>query len=222
MNIVPYLVLGLLLGLLLQFLTAWLLGSAFHRQICATSALHAAAAVLAPSKGCRIAPTCTCVHVPPRAVCTLRSLSLAAMALWLVTPLRMISSMMGRTLAANRLAFAFRAALPRFATSAMPGLPRRFPHLLAAIRASLVRFEICSRSCSAMAARICTVSLLASGISTATNSTPLSISVAMKARLRLRRSSLAMTSLGFVLFAGGNRLFKLFAVGMLSALNLRK
>jgi hypothetical protein len=53
-----------------------------------------------PSKGCRIAPTCTCVQTPPRAVRTLRSLSLAAMALWLVAPARMISSMMGRTLAA--------------------------------------------------------------------------------------------------------------------------
>src|SRR5499433_1779326 len=105
------------------------------------SALQAAAGVLAPPKGCRIAPTCTCVHVPPRAVRTLRSLSLAAMALWLVTPLRMISSMMGRTLAANRLAFAFRAPLPRFEISAMSGLPRRFPLRLAAARASLVRFE---------------------------------------------------------------------------------
>src|SRR5262245_30247401 len=70
------------------------------------------------------------------------------MALWLVMPLRTISSMMGRTLAANRLALAFKAALPRFATSAMSGLPRRFPRRLAAARASLVRFEICSRSCS--------------------------------------------------------------------------
>jgi hypothetical protein len=38
---------------------------------------HAAALA---EKGWRIAPTCTCVHVPPRAVRTLRSLSLAAMA----------------------------------------------------------------------------------------------------------------------------------------------
>jgi|SRR5262245_52917740 len=47
------------------------------------------------------------------AVRTLRSLSLAAMALWRVIPLRTISSMMGRTLAVNRLA--------------MSGLPRCFP-----------------------------------------------------------------------------------------------
>jgi hypothetical protein len=45
---------------------------------------------------------------------TLRSLSFAAIALWLMTPERSISSMIGSTLAANRLAFAFtsgRAAL---------------------------------------------------------------------------------------------------------------
>jgi hypothetical protein len=74
------------------------------------------------AKGCRIAPTCTCVFFPPRAVRTLRLLSFAAMALWLVAPARMISSMIGRTLAANRLALAFRTALPRFAISAMCGL----------------------------------------------------------------------------------------------------
>jgi hypothetical protein len=40
---------------------------------------------------------------------TLRSLNFAAMALWLVKPARMISLMMGRTLTANRLAFARKA-----------------------------------------------------------------------------------------------------------------
>ena len=54
----------------------------------ATAALRAAsrrrplyAAAFAPSwpKGLRIAPTCKCVHFPPRAVRTLRSLSFAAM-----------------------------------------------------------------------------------------------------------------------------------------------
>jgi hypothetical protein len=44
------------------------------------------------------------------------------MALWLVAPARMISSMIGRTLAANRLALALATALPRFATSAMLGV----------------------------------------------------------------------------------------------------
>ena len=41
------------------------------------------AAALATPKGRRIAPTCTCVHVLPRAVLTLRSLSLTAM--WTTT-----------------------------------------------------------------------------------------------------------------------------------------
>jgi hypothetical protein len=46
------------------------------------------------------------------------------MALWLVAPARTISSIIGRTLAANRLALAFRAALPSLAASAIPGLQR--------------------------------------------------------------------------------------------------
>jgi hypothetical protein len=37
----------------------------------------------------------------------------------------MISSMIGRTLAANRLALALAAALPSLATLAIPGLPKR-------------------------------------------------------------------------------------------------
>src|ERR1700730_5654983 len=86
-----------------------------------------ARATLAPAKGGRIAPTCTCVHTPPRAVRTLRSLSFAAMALWLVAPARTISSIIGRTLAANRLALAFRSGLPRLAASAIPGLPSAAP-----------------------------------------------------------------------------------------------
>jgi hypothetical protein len=95
-------------------------------------------------KGAGSPPTCTCVHTPPRAVRTLRSLSFAAMALWLVAPARTISSIIGRTLAANRLAFAFKAALPSLAASAIPGLPRRCPRFLAACSAALVRSEIIS------------------------------------------------------------------------------
>jgi hypothetical protein len=51
------------------------------------------------------------------------------------------------------------------------------------------------RSCCATAARICTVNLLACGLSTAMNSTPESINAAMNARLRDNRSSLSMTNL---------------------------
>lgn len=43
--------------------------------------LHSGTAVLAAPKGRRIAPTCTWVQVPPRAVLTLRSVSLPAIAL---------------------------------------------------------------------------------------------------------------------------------------------
>ena len=44
------------------------------------------------------------------------------------------------------------------------GVPSRFPRALAAARAALVRSEIASRSCSAAAARMWMVSLLAVGI----------------------------------------------------------
>jgi hypothetical protein len=44
------------------------------------------------------------------------------------------------------------------------GVPSRFPRALAAARVALVRSEIASRSCSAAAARMWMVSLLAVGI----------------------------------------------------------
>jgi hypothetical protein len=58
----------------------------------------------------------------------------------------------------------------------------------------LVRAEIASRSCSATAARIWIVNLVAVGLSQQTKSTLRSINIAMNARLRLSRSSSAMTS----------------------------
>src|SRR5919198_1667321 len=54
-------------------------------------------------------------HLPSRVVRTLGSLSFATIALWLVMPARLISSIIGSTLAANCLAVAFTAAVPRFA-----------------------------------------------------------------------------------------------------------
>src|SRR5262249_30578730 len=98
-------------------------------------------------------------------------------------------------IAANCFAFAFTAAVPRFAALASCVLPGRVPRALVARRTALVRSEIISRSCSATAAKMCTVSLLACGLSTATNSTPDSMSAAIKARFRDNRSSFAMTSL---------------------------
>src|SRR5262245_57682007 len=83
--------------------------------------------------------------------------------------------------------------------AARRGPPSLTPRRLAAARAALVRSLIAPRSCSATAARMWTVSLLAWGLSAAMNSTLLSISVAMNARLRDKRSSLAMTSLALCL-----------------------
>jgi hypothetical protein len=48
--------------------------------------------------------------------------------------------------------------------------------VLAAASAALVRSEIIVRSCSATAARMCSVNRVACGLSTATNSTPESMS----------------------------------------------
>jgi hypothetical protein len=59
----------------------------------------------------------------------------------LVTQTRMISSMIGRTLAANRLALALATALPRLATSVMPGLPSCSPRFLAAHQRGLGAFR---------------------------------------------------------------------------------
>ena len=67
------------------------------------------------------------------------------------------------------------------------GLPRRLPRALAAFRAADVRALMISRSCWATAAKMWTVNLFACGLSTATNSTPESIRVAMNAKLAAYR-----------------------------------
>src|SRR6202035_2856953 len=89
-----------------------------------------------------------------------------------------------------------------------------------AARAALVRSEMASRSCSATAARMWMVSLLACGLSTATNSTPDSIRVATKARFRDSRSSLAITSRALCLRQASIARANWGAVGLLAALDL--
>ena len=116
--------------------------------------------------------------------------------------------MIGRTLAANWAACASRAhALYCAGTGWSRGVPSCFPRAFAAARA---RSEMASRSCSATAARIWMVSLLANGISAATHSTPDShesrhegkisgelIQLAMTSRaLCLRQASMARASSG--------------------------
>jgi hypothetical protein len=58
-----------------------------------------------------------------------------------------------------------------------------------------VRALMISRSCSVTAAKMSLVNLFACGLSTAMNSTPESMSVAINAKFRDKRSSLAITSL---------------------------
>lgn len=82
----------------------------------------------------------------------------------------------------------------RLSAAAPLGLPSFTPRALAAASASFVRREIASRSYCATSAMMPTVRSLAPGISQATNLTPLDCRVSRKAALRLRRSSLAMTS----------------------------
>src|SRR5262249_53120958 len=79
----------------------------------------------------------------------------------LVTPLACISLMMGRTLAANASAISLRALMEARRAAARRGPPSFLPRALAAARAALVRSLIAPRSCSATAARMWTVSLLA-------------------------------------------------------------
>jgi hypothetical protein len=92
----------------------------------------------------------------------------------------------------NRSLIAF---LARFRARAPFGLPSCWPRAFAACRARLVRSEITLRSCCARLAKIWIVSSLASGMSAQTNLTLLSCISAMNLRLRLRRSSLAITKI---------------------------
>ena len=85
-----------------------------------------------------------------------------AVALQLARPALWISHMIGKTFPANLILSSCRALPMRLtAPAGSRGPPNRFPRALAAARAALVRSESASRSCSATAARIWMVSLLA-------------------------------------------------------------
>jgi len=92
--------------------------------------------------------------------------------------------MIGKAVFRAGSACAARTARPSAAAGTGFGLPSRVPRALAAASAALTRALIWSRSCSAKAANKCSRSLVACGLSTATNSTPLSMSRAIKATLR--------------------------------------
>jgi hypothetical protein len=93
------------------------------------------------------------------------------MGLRLVKPAAWMSRMIGRMLPPiEPLASYGPRACARLAPAGS-GVPSRFPCALAAARAALVRSESASRSCSATAARMWMLSLLACGLSAATNST---------------------------------------------------
>lgn len=79
--------------------------------------------------------------------------------------------------------------------------PSFTPRAFAAASAAFVRSLIASASASATAATMCSVRRFACGVSHATNSTADAITFAMKATLRAKRSSLAMTSVARSAFA---------------------
>jgi hypothetical protein len=129
-----------------------------------------------------------------------RSFKPAAMALNDVASEARRSAIVGARSASRSRAFSRRAttlfARPSTAISRMfpRSPPSLAPRAFAAASAAFVRAEIISASCSATAARTCTVSRFACGRSTATNSTPLSIKFEIKATFRASRSSFAMIS----------------------------
>src|SRR5262249_19044704 len=155
-----------------------------------------------------MAATCTSLQSPQRAVLTPRAASARAMPRMLLTPLAWISLMMGRTLAANASAASLRALMDALRAAARRGPPSLAPRRLAAARAALVRSLIVPRSCSATAARMWMVSLLACGLSAAMNSTLLSISVAMNARIAGQAVEFGNDELGLALAAGCQRLLE--------------
>lgn len=138
---------------------------------------------------------------PPRAVINPPSFKARAKADCDVIPLLFMSSMTSNSCSALESASALIDSmlaafpLPASLSAAAPlGLPNICPRAFAACSASCVRLEIALRSAWATAAMMCTVNSFASGMSAATNLTPLSCSVARKATFRDSRSSLATTN----------------------------
>jgi Recombinase len=147
-------------------------------------------------------------HSPPRLVLIPLAVNSAAIALSEVCPDARISASTSARSAAKAAAFTdtvARSATPPFPArrrlSAPFGFPSFTPRALATASASFVRREIASRSACATSAMIPTVRSFASGMSTATNLTPLSRKASRKAALRDSRSSFAMTSVAPVTFA---------------------
>lgn|GEM_PF-3782127 len=167
----------------LFYYNAWVLQSLFASKGYSVRSLQ-----------CRTFRTVPALHIfPVRVFTPLLSSSLAIPRS--DRPSEIISSISGWTLRANS------SAARMFARAASPlsrlGFPSFTPRSLACAIAAFVRSEIMARSCSATAARIWIVSLDASGISTARNSTRLSMRFEMKATDRESRSSLAISSVAF-------------------------
>jgi hypothetical protein len=156
-----------------------------------------------PSVGSRASNRLTDVvrHRPAlRAVGILRSLRAAAIPCSVVTPPARSSASIGARSAARSRARAAITLGPLARALAVNGLwflrtpPSETPRAFALASAAFVRSEIAFASCSATAAIMWIVSRFACAKSTASNSTPASISADTKATLWASRSSLAMIS----------------------------
>jgi hypothetical protein len=136
----------------------------------------------------------------PLAVGILDSLRAAAIPCSVVTPLARSSASIGARSAARSRARAAITLGPLARALAVNGLwfmrtpPSETPRAFALASAAFVRSEIAFALCSATAAIMLIVSRFACGKSTASNSTPASISADTNATLRASRSSLAITS----------------------------
>lgn len=113
-----------------------------------------------------------------------------------------VLSMGQRPRLVHRCALARRLTL--FRSPLRDGPASLTPRAFAAASAALVRSEIARPSCSATATMMCSTKRFASGISAAETSKPLSRRFAMKATLRARRSSLAMSNTAPARFASAS------------------
>src|SRR5262245_51421981 len=166
--------------------------------------------------------TCGAAHFPPLAVLTPRSFKTLAIARSDDAPAFCASLIIGSVLAAKRSAPALFAFAPLACACWSLGPPSLTPRALAAASAAFVRALIASRSCSATAARIWIVSLLANGISAAINSTPVSMRPEMKIHVSGKPIQLRNYKFGFELFAGGQCGGELESVCPLAAFDLDK
>ncbi len=168
--------------------------------------LHAAASVA------WVRRTCSVYQTPPLGAGTPRRFSSRAIAAAVWWPAALSCSNTGATAAARAAAAALAAAAlaahapARYgARCAAPlGFPNRTPRAFAAASAALVRSDMATASCSAIAAIKCSVSLFAKGRSTHSKGVADSISAEMVATDLASLSNFAITNVARCSFAAAS------------------